>query len=598
MVLSMRCLMYTLAALAVNGADAAAQASVAGAPAQQADSGPVGQTDTTPPASRHSLSQVVVFPDGRPVRGATVFVSPVGGSGAGQARAGITDSLGRFTIDSLRAGDYELQVMYPGASRPTLKRMAVEGRTTGDIVVLSAAEPNPAWTILFLALYLSTIVLARWHNIAQSLDQILHGQLDALKTRLVTELGTTNAAEKQGLTVAIEEIRTRLNAGAMSDWRRFASGEFLFWSRGRENAAWAAIHEVERQLASYLAPPARVLSYLHVTQAQLRAINNPAAIAVADAIRASLPSQSGEVSTAAQDEERRALLGRAIAICYEERDKEFCTLMEWQNKASWLTLGALLIIGFLAVAAGHTTYFLAGGAGGFLSRVMRALKREDVALDYGASWTTLFLSPLFGALAGWFGVAIITLATQPNVNLLGDAFKMVDWNMPIGPITLSVAFMLGFSERFFDAVVGAVDRHAAGARAAEEAAKAAGAGTPTRAPRTAPGEAAGAAPAAGAAAVPPPSSAGGAKIDLPDGPMPVQAVSGKVVLEKPATAATGVNLSTSRPDVVAKPAALSIPVGETEADFDIVPNGSAPAGVVRVTARIGDATVSDSIEFV
>jgi hypothetical protein len=252
-----------------------------------------------------------------------------------------------------------------------------------------------------------------------------------------------------------------------------------------------------------------------------------------------------------------------------------------------LILAAVIIIAFLALAAGNAVLFLAGAAGGFLSRVMRALKREDLPLDYGASWTTLFLSPLFGALAGWFGVAVIELATSSNVKLLGEAFNIVDWYDPLGPATLGVAFMLGFSERFFDAVVGAVDRHAAGAQAAQQAALV-GATPPPSAPGTA---------GAAAAVQPPPSAADGVRIDLPDGPLPVTTVGGKVILDKPAPASTGVILSTSNKQYTAQPSAVTIAAGETEAEFDVVPTGQPPADKVRITARVGNVSVSDTIDY-
>jgi hypothetical protein len=230
---------------------------------------------------------------------------------------------------------------------------------------------------------------------------------------------------------------------------------------------------------------------------------------------------------------------------------------------------------------------------------MRALRREDLPLDYGASWTTLFLSPLFGALAAWFGIALITLATQPGVNLLGNAFRLVDWNTPTAPATLAVAFLLGFSERLFDAVVGAVERHAAGTRAAEEAAKAASTPAPMVPQRPASGDAAGAGtPAAGAGAGAAPTSSGGPKIVLEHGPLPVGLVIGKVLLDKPAPTVTGVNLSTTRPDFVPTPAALSIPAGEVEGEFEIVPQGNAPGGSVGVMARVGNVKVNETIEFV
>lgn len=225
---------------------------------------------------------------------------------------------------------------------------------------------------------------------------------------------------------------------------------------------WVEIHEIERQLASFLSPIEQVDVYLLWADAELRGLDRPGAIVIADAIRTALhtPLSPLDGERGAQERTRKALLGRALSIIHADRDTSFSTLMEWQNKASWLIFAALIAIVFLVAVAGNPALFLAGAAGGYLSRVMRALKREDVPLDYGASWTTLYLSPLFGALAGWFGLALITLVSNRQLNLLGDAFRMVRWDQPTMAITLAVAFLLGFSERFFDAVVGAVEQHA------------------------------------------------------------------------------------------------------------------------------------------
>jgi hypothetical protein len=189
-------------------------------------------------------------------------------------------------------------------------------------------------------------------------------------------------------------------------------GDVLWWSRGVENAAWASIHETERQLVAFLAPAERVRVHLLEVQALLREVKSPPAIAIADGIRDSLgPTKAGDAN---REQEQRALLARSLQFLNTDRDKTFAALMEWQNKASWLMLTAAIIILFLTVTVGNAELFLAGAAGGFLSRLARALKNDDIPLDYGASWTTLFLSPIFGALVGWFGIALIKLLTQPE----------------------------------------------------------------------------------------------------------------------------------------------------------------------------------------
>ncbi|MGB9236846.1 MAG: Ig domain-containing protein [Terriglobales bacterium] len=146
----------------------------------------------------------------------------------------------------------------------------------------------------------------------------------------------------------------------------------------------------------------------------------------------------------------KALLSEALGLLYDRTDTDFDTLISWQNKTVWLVgTGSLLIVS-LAAALQHEVLFLVGATGGLLSRLSRSLQRADVPTDYGASWTTLFLSPVVGALAGWSGVLLVVVAVELNV--LGAVFK-VDWCDPYCPLALGLAFLLGFSERAFDAVL-------------------------------------------------------------------------------------------------------------------------------------------------
>jgi hypothetical protein len=80
----------------------------------------------------------------------------------------------------------------------------------------------------------------------------------------------------------------------------------------------------------------------------------------------------------------------------------------------------------------------------------RSLNRKDVPTDYGASWTTLFLSPVAGALGAWTGILISALAAK--LNILGPLFQ-ANFSDPCRPETLAIALIFGFSERLLDAVL-------------------------------------------------------------------------------------------------------------------------------------------------
>jgi hypothetical protein len=150
----------------------------------------------------------------------------------------------------------------------------------------------------------------------------------------------------------------------------------------------------------------------------------------------------------------RALLLEATQIIYEYRDTKYDTLASWQNKAIWLIGCGILFIVALAAIIPNAIFFLVGAAGGYLSRLSRELKRDDVPSDYGASWSTVFLSPVVGALTGWAGLLLAIMLAR--LGILGNALEL-DWNNPYEPVALGIAFMLGFSERLFDTILSSLE---------------------------------------------------------------------------------------------------------------------------------------------
>ena len=372
----------------------------------------------------YSVDGVVTYATGRPAKAA--FISLVSPDLNVHSRQAVSDEFGRFRFDGIQ-GNYLVRVDIPNAAS-TLRRLYAD-RNLNISIILDERPVKPEWswtqtilTVVVLVLFLFTIEVTRWHHIATSIVSMILGHVDTLKARLATEAAGADPAMTKPLNDLLDRVKTE-----MTRKLRAYSPDLLFWSRGRENANWVLLHEVERQLASFLAPPEQVEAYLRFIGPELRSLNTAPAIAIADAIALEIQAASPDQVT------RKALLGRGIAIVNANRDNTFSTLMEWQNKVSWLIVIAVGMIGFLSVGVGNSILFLAGGAGGYLSRLMRAIRRDDIPLDYGASWTTLFLSPLFGALAAWFGIALITVLARPDLQLLGEAFRLVRWDDPRGP---------------------------------------------------------------------------------------------------------------------------------------------------------------------
>lgn len=151
----------------------------------------------------------------------------------------------------------------------------------------------------------------------------------------------------------------------------------------------------------------------------------------------------------------RALHSEALGYLYNRSDTTFAHLISWQNKTVWLVGCSLLLIVALAATLQHGILFLVGATGGLMSRLTRSLSRKDVPTDYGASWSCLFLSPLVGALAGWSGILLVIVGVE--FNILGSALKF-DWCNTFNPVMLGLAFLLGFTERRFDGILGQLDQ--------------------------------------------------------------------------------------------------------------------------------------------
>jgi hypothetical protein len=294
--------------------------------------------------------------------------------------------------------------------------------------------------ILFLPLvFLVSIWLIRWNNIAKPsrlgvITQLrdVHGQFPA-GSRYTDALGD-----------ALLELQRKV---AVLDW--------LFWSRGQEIASLNLVHRAELALLEDPSQTSldKINARLPSVEQRLAELDKSAARSLARRVAAELESDRSKISEPA----RRQLLIEATGYLYESGDTDFAALTGWQNKSFWLTLVGIALIWAVGLAEGHASLFLAGAVGGFLSRLTRELKRADVATDYGASWSTLFLSPVAGAISGWFGVALVMLMTDPTVGVLGGPLKVINWDSANVAATLAAAFIFGFSERLFDRIVAQLD---------------------------------------------------------------------------------------------------------------------------------------------
>lgn len=306
-----------------------------------------------------------------------------------------------------------------------------------------SAERELSFVLLFCFLYWLLMICVRWHKIARPTRELLKAQIASLENQLTLldpSAGGTGPAQIKTML----QKATALVTESPREWSKWVAN-VLFWSRGHELTGWGYVHDAEIQMAQFLADET-VTARLETAERMLRVSNDPSSLTMANTIHLALTN-----NPTAPLPRRRALLAEALTINYEREDAGFADLVSWQNKASWLVVCALLVVVALTLSLQrHAVLFLVGAVGGLLSRMSRSLDRKDVPTDYGASWSTLFLSPASGALGAWAGILIANLAI--SLNVLGNAFQP-DWDHPCQAMTLAIALVFGFSERLLDGVL-------------------------------------------------------------------------------------------------------------------------------------------------
>lgn len=369
---------------------------------------------------------------------------------------------GRVVRADKTTGAYSIPDLCPGTHTVTqLDGMPVASITllpgqqlTTALVVREARWQMTTLTATSILLFAVGLLLFRHHNIVRSNRELLFAQIDNLAERILLE--TDHTAHKE----ASEKLCHR--AYAVKDtFDHYNPAEWFFWSRGRELAGWTRLHELERQVVALLVPEERVVERAVLAESQLRQLNSAPAAVLADRMRQTLQEVIAIAGNDAQHQNSHAIehlkqqLAEGLAQIYNASDTKFAGLMEWHNKAMFLVYLSLLSIAMLGIVFHHEDLFLIGAVGGLMSRMTRTLFREDVPSDYGASWTTLFLSPLLGAISAWAGIALIVWLREMGV--LGEALGSITWYRPTDAVMIATAFTLGFSERLFTSLLSRVE---------------------------------------------------------------------------------------------------------------------------------------------
>jgi hypothetical protein len=349
-----------------------------------------------------------------------------------------TSRAGRFAYSTeMLPGTYDVTVagrFYESESATGVTLAANEVKQMDFSMLPEDTSVHPAILALPLV-FLVSIWLIRWNNIAKPSRLGVIAQLREMQGRFPPGSWLADS-----LGAAQHELQRK---AVVLDW--------LFWSRGQEIASWNLVHKAELALLEDPAQTSldKINARLASAEQRLAELDRGAARSLGQRVAAALEADPATMG----EQARRQLLIEATSYIYESGDSGFAALTSWQNKSFWLTMVGVALIWTVGVTEGHSSLFLAGAVGGFLSRLTRELKRADVTNDYGASWSTLFLSPVAGAISGWFGVALIMLMTDPTVGVLGGPLKVINWDSSNVAATLAAAFILGFSERMFDRIV-------------------------------------------------------------------------------------------------------------------------------------------------
>lgn len=364
----------------------------------------------------------------------------------------LADMDGKYSIDRLCPGTYALTQL-DGSPIATVTLAA--GQTVTRYLILR----QPAWQVTGLLsatilLFAAGLLVFRHHNIVRTNRELLFAQVDNLAERIRLESDRDgHLAESEALCARAKDVKKTFD--------HYNPAEWFFWTRGRELAAWMRLHELERQVVSFLVPEQRVVERAVLAEAELRQLEGPQAKVIADRLHQTLQEivATGSVHPSAEFshtvEHLKQQLGEALSLIYDATDTGFAALMEWHNKAMFLVYLSLLSIATLAIVLHHEELFLIGAVGGLMSRMARSLFRENVPNDYGASWTTLFLSPLLGAISAWIGITLIVWLREMEV--LGEALGRIAWDRPIDAAMIATAFTLGFSERLFTSLLSKVE---------------------------------------------------------------------------------------------------------------------------------------------
>ena len=318
-------------------------------------------------------------------------------------------------------------------------------------------------TMLVAALYLTGVLVVRWKLIAKPYREELLSQADILCARV----DILPASDQQK--TRIKSLLSPITSSSTS------SGDKWLWGQGFETAASRRLNEAHLLIVDLL-PEEYLLGSLAVAQSDLLEVPTKRATDLAGQIRNAFERVADDSVKDPTGPALRVLLRKTLDVSRERGLYNFLEVMTFHRKLLWIIVTGILLSVTLAAIFGNAEFLLLGAVGAFLSRLYIAIKAEEVPRHYGVYWTTLMLGPIVGALAAYAGLLILQMLN--DLNVLGAAFRSIQWSNPSSPGALAIAFLLGFSTRFLERFVAQAESKLPGG--------AAGSATTPELPSTAP----------------------------------------------------------------------------------------------------------------
>ncbi len=292
-------------------------------------------------AENHSGCATPIGPGGSCVITVTYFPKQAG------------DTFGSLTITTnpSNLGKLPRVVSLHGIGLNRCKAPAISWRDRGLMLV-----------VIVSGLYFLGLILVRWHMIAKPARAQIVAEIEAVRSRAVAEMAGLSACPElnerlaciQGLLdQAVYPFKhkrfpiTSIGKGTTEPnhlegeekWRQYPWGwtrffNALFWTRGHELASWSLAHEAELHLVALL-PQERVRARLETAEQELRDINTPLAVSLADRITQSLASEESLI----QDPSRQLLqqqLGLLKPVSVQEAARQSVLADSGQRAQTYL----------------------------------------------------------------------------------------------------------------------------------------------------------------------------------------------------------------------------------------------------------------------